>query len=95
MGLGILMDGEVMAERERSTRTAGGMGWERRGTHGFFYYRVSRDAQGRVVKEYVGRGARADAAAEAVAVREAERVADRRSVAGEVADLAALDRHTE
>ena len=71
------------------------MGWERRGTHGPFYYRVSRDAQGRVVKEYVGRGARADAAAEAVAGREADRAADRRSVAGEVAGLAALDRLTE
>src|SRR5262245_6077301 len=50
------------------------MGWERRGQSGAFYFYLSRrDAAGRVVKQYLGRGPKAQEAARALARRAAER----------------------
>jgi hypothetical protein len=72
------------------------MGWERRGNTGTaYYYRSRRAADGRVVKEYVGRGERAIKAAEEVACRESERESDRQAVQDLSARLASLDRLTE
>ena len=39
------------------------MGWERRAGGGRYYYRGRRTPDGRVVKQYLGRGERAEAAA--------------------------------
>jgi hypothetical protein len=50
------------------------MGWEQRGRHRYFY--VVRRLNGRVRKEYMGRGPAAVAAAEQVAVRKADRAAE-------------------
>src|SRR5689334_20906168 len=71
------------------------MGWERRGEAGVFYYRATRDGEGRVVREYLGRGPRAEAAAAAVARRSAERESDRQAVREMAASLAGLDGLTE
>ena len=49
------------------------MAWEKRGQH-LYYYRVHR-RNGRVVKEYLGRGPAAVAAAQQDAARQAERAA--------------------
>jgi hypothetical protein len=65
------------------------MGWERRGKAGrMVYYRVTRSAEGKVVKQYFGRGERAAAAAAVVARSKAQRNADRQAVQEEQALLA-------
>src|SRR5438445_127336 len=71
------------------------MGWEHRaGNSGRYYYRVIRTADGKVVKEYCGRGQRANTAAAAVAYAQAQREADRQAVLAESARLAGPDRLT-
>jgi hypothetical protein len=50
------------------------MAWETRGAKGVtYYYRSRRDANGRVVKEYLGRGEKARAAAKADCERRAQK----------------------
>jgi hypothetical protein len=70
------------------------MGWERRGTSGASYLYLSRrDAAGRVVKQYLGRGPQAQEAARALARRAADRHAlsqARATLAGPEASMAAL-----
>jgi hypothetical protein len=70
------------------------MGWERRGNAGYFFYRSRRDAEGRIVKEYVGRGPAATLAAAAVARSKAQTDADRQAVQHEVVRLDAMTRVT-
>ena len=68
------------------------MGWERRGKSGkLVYYRVTRTAERGVVKQYLGAGERAAAAAADVARSEARRQADRQAVHDEQARLARPD----
>jgi hypothetical protein len=57
------------------------MSWERRGTRSYYYTTV-RDACGKVVKTYLGRGERAEAAAEEVARRRAREAQERAAVHG-------------
>jgi hypothetical protein len=68
------------------------MGWEHRpGGSAPYYYHAARTPEGRVVKEYYGRGERAQAAAAAVARSQARRNADRRAVQEERGRLAGPD----
>jgi hypothetical protein len=65
------------------------MGWEHRpGGSAPYYYHAARTPEGRVLKEYYGRGERAQAAAAAVARSQARRNADRRAVQEERGRLA-------
>src|SRR5947209_5687281 len=66
------------------------MAWERRG-ESLFFYRSRRTPEGKVVKEFLGRGERAAAAAAAVARSQAQRDADRQAVQEEQARLAGPD----
>jgi hypothetical protein len=68
------------------------MGRERRGSAGLFYYGVHRDAEGRVVKAYLGRGRIPRVTAQAVSGRKAEAGADRSAVVREAATPAAVER---
>jgi hypothetical protein len=61
------------------------MGWDRG-----FYYRV-RKVNGRVVREYVGRGPIAELAAELDAIGRQQREAERAARVAERAELEALD----
>lgn len=71
------------------------MGWERRGQSGrMVYYRVTRTAEGKVVKQHLGRGERAATAAAAVARSQALGKADRQAVQEEQARLAGPDELT-
>ena len=70
------------------------MAWERRG-ESLFYYRSRRTPDGGVVKEYVGRGERAAAAAANVARSEARREADGRAVLEEQVRLSGPDSSIE
>jgi hypothetical protein len=71
------------------------MGWERRGKKGaHFFYLARRTPDGRVAKEYFGRGERAHAAAAAIASAQAQRQADRQALLEEAARLAAVDSQT-
>ena len=68
------------------------MAWERRGKSGkLVYYRVTRTAERGVVKQYLGAGERAAAAAADVARCKARRQADRQAVHDEQARLAVPD----
>lgn len=68
------------------------MAWERRGKHGrLVYYRVSKTIAGKVVKQYLGRGERAIAAAAVVAQAKMQCEADRQAVQEEQAQLAGPD----
>jgi hypothetical protein len=68
------------------------MAWELRpGSPGPYYYRATRTPEGRVVKEYYGRGERAQAAAAAVARSQAQRNADHQAVQEERGRLAEPD----
>jgi hypothetical protein len=68
------------------------MGWERRGKGGrMVYYRVDRTAEGKVVKQHLGRGDRAVSAAAAVENATARRQADLQTLQAEQARLAGPD----
>jgi hypothetical protein len=67
------------------------MAWERRGANTRYYYRSRRTADGRVVKDYLGRGPRARSAAQADAAAAAGRAADRAALVAEQARLAGAD----
>jgi hypothetical protein len=67
------------------------MAWERRGTRRYFYI-SRRDPGGRVVKQYVGAGAKGARAATSLAVAKAQRQLDRIAVMAERARLRPLDR---
>ena len=72
------------------------MAWERRGkSNKLVYYRVTRTAEGKILKQYLGDGERAAAAAAAVARSEARREADRQAVHDEQARLAGPDGLTD
>jgi hypothetical protein len=66
------------------------MAWEKRRS-ARYYYHSRRTPDGAVVKDYLGRGPRADQAAHADAALRAQRDADRRAVLAEQAALAPLD----
>ena len=70
------------------------MAWERRGKSLFFYW-SRRTPGGEAVKEYVGRGERAAAAAAAVTRCKTRREADRQAVREEQARLAGPDALTD
>ena len=68
------------------------MGWERRGRSGkLVYYWSRRGPDGGVVKEYVGSGPRAQAAAAQVEARCRRTEGDRRAIEREAARLAEVD----
>jgi hypothetical protein len=70
------------------------MAWEQRRNGRVYFYSVRRDATGQVVKQYLGRGPRAIAAAAALAQRRARAEADRQAVRDEIARLEPVDRLT-
>ncbi len=68
------------------------MAWERRGKRGrLVYYSVSKTIEGKVVKQYLGRGERAIAAAAVVAQAKMQREADWVAVQEEQARLIGPD----
>jgi hypothetical protein len=69
------------------------MAWENRG-NGRYFYVTRRAADGRVVKEYLGRGHRAQQAARAAAEARHRAEQERQAVAAEHARLADADRVT-
>src|SRR5262249_42189947 len=71
------------------------MAWERRGKSGaMYFYQTRRTDDGKVVKEYVGRGQKGRSAAEALARAKAQREAERQAIQSERASLAEADRLT-
>ena len=68
------------------------MAWEQRGPSDKCYlYLTRRDEAGKVLKQYIGCGAEAQATAEDLAGRHARREADRRAVRDSLTRLAAVD----
>jgi hypothetical protein len=71
------------------------MAWETRGAKGVkYYYRSRRDVNGRVVKEYLGRGEKARAAAKADRERRAQEESVDQSIHEVMGMLTAVDRRT-
>src|SRR5262249_49024270 len=71
------------------------MSWETRGAKGVkYYYRSRRDANGRVVKEYLGRGEKARAAAKADCERRAQEQSVDQALHEVKGILTAVDRRT-
>jgi hypothetical protein len=70
------------------------MAWERRG-ESLFFYQSRRTPDGKVIKEFVGRGDRAASAAAAVENATARRQADAQAIQEEQARLAGPDAVTE
>ena len=70
------------------------MGWERR-QGGNWYYTRSRRVEGRVVREYVGRGEVAEASAQLDAAEREERRLKEEAFRAECARLEAMDQVTE
>jgi hypothetical protein len=71
------------------------MAWETRGAKGVkYYYRSRRDANGRVVKEYLGRGQKARAAAKADRERRAQEESVDHALHEAKVILTAVDRST-
>ena len=68
--------------------------WERR-IRGGLYYTRSRKQDGRVIREYVGRGPLAELAAEADALRNLRREEEAKAWRQEREELEALDRSVE
>src|SRR5262245_26136712 len=70
------------------------MAWEKRaGT--LYYYRSVKTADGRVVKEYLGRGPRAQRVAQAAAEARRRAEEERQALADEKAQLAGIDGATQ
>lgn len=69
------------------------MGWETRGKHQY-YYRTRRE-QGRVVKQYLGRGPAAEAAAAADQQRAAEKRETRQAIRDMERELAPLQKQMQ
>jgi hypothetical protein len=71
------------------------MAWERRGDKGArYFYRSRRTPEGKILKEYVGRGEKARAAADDLAGTQARRQVDQQALSAEIALLSELDRAT-
>jgi hypothetical protein len=72
------------------------MAWEARGHAGsLFYYRCKRTSDGKVRKEYLGRGPRAQRVAQAAAQARRRAEEERRALADEKARLASIDAVTK
>jgi hypothetical protein len=72
------------------------MAWEARGQAGqLYYYRCKRTIDGRVVKEYLGRGPRAQRVAQAAAEARRRAEEERQALADEKARLAEGDGVTD
>lgn len=67
------------------------MAWETRRNGRRYYYRSHRTTDGRVIKEYLGRGIHAQRAADTVASAQASQVTDRHLVASERKYVAAAE----
>ena len=83
-----------MGEASVAQRTRPAMAWERR-AGSLYYYRSQKTADGRVTKEDLGRGLRAQRAAQAAAEAQLRAEAERRALTAERTRLAEADGLTD